>query len=85
MSKEDFKTPELFELSVWQALVRTDEWKVYLDLLKSHRDTMNKEALKCVAKSDFHNAVRYEAKAEDTVSLINLVEKRIQDLKNPEE
>jgi len=72
---------ELFELDTWQNLIRTDEWLVFLELLKDHVEFLNNNALLCVRKGDFHNAVRYEAKAEDAEKLLSLVKDRITALK----
>jgi len=75
------KEEGLFELSTWENLIRSDEWKVYLDLLKDHKEHLTKEVLRYVAKEDFHNAVRAEAKIEDLGKIIDLVDARIKDLK----
>ena len=50
-------------------------------ILEAHRRYCEKQALNCLIKPDFHNAVRYQAKAEDTISLINIVEARIKELR----
>ncbi len=83
--KETFKDPELFELSTWETLVRTDEWKYFVGLLKDHKDHCERQVLISVAKQDFHSAVRYEAKAEDTGKLLDLVDGRIKHLRKPKE
>ena len=61
------KDPEskFFELASWERLIRSDEWRLYLELLEDHKVYLIKECLKCVSKQDFHNAVRCEAKVED--------------------
>ena len=79
--KEPFKDPELFELSTWETLVKTDEWKYYLVLLDDHKEYLTKECLRYIAKQDFHNAVRSEAKVEDMEKIIDLVMARLKQLR----
>ena len=81
MENEPFKNPQLYELATWESLIKSDEWRVYLKLLEDHKKSLTKEILRCVAKADFHNAVRYEAKVEDVDKTIALVMKGLTKLR----
>ena len=81
MSKEPFESELLQEKSTWERLVKSDEWSVYLQLKEDHKKHLTDECLRCVAKADFHNAVRHEAKVEDLRKEIDLVKARLSKLR----
>jgi len=81
LTKEPFETPQLYELSTWEALIKSDEWQVYLKLCEDHKEYLTKQCLICVLKADFHNAVCYAAKVEDVDKKIALVTSRMKELR----
>jgi len=81
MPKEPFENPQLLELSTWESLIQSDNWKVYLKLCEDHKVYLTKECLRCVLKADFHNAVCYAAKVEDVDKKIALVTARMKELR----
>ena len=81
MPKEPFETPQLHELATWESLIQSDAWRLYLKLLEDHKQHLTGECLRCVAKEDFHNAVRHEAKVEDLGKIIDLVKSRLTKLR----
>lgn len=81
MTKEPFETPQLHELSTWEALIKSEEWQVYRKLCEDHKEYLTKECLMYVKKGDFHNAVRAEAKVEDVEKQLNLITARMGELR----
>lgn len=79
--EEPFKNAQIYELSTWESLVKSDEWKLYLKLCEDHKEHLVKECLMYVRKGDFHNAVRAEAKVEDVDKKIDLVKQGLKKLR----
>jgi hypothetical protein len=81
MPNEPFETSQLYELSTWETLIKSDEWQVYLKLCEDHKEYLTKQCLICVLKADFHNAVCYAAKVEDVDKKIDLVKQSLKKLR----
>ena len=78
---EPFKNPEAEDLSKWESLIGSDDWRVLLELKEKRKVFLTKECLRCVLKADFHNAVCYAAKVEDVDKKIALVTSRMKELR----
>lgn len=83
MKSEDLGLYE--ELKQWTALQGSGALRVLFTLFEKHRDYCVKEALAQIKKGDFHNAVRYEAKAEDQTKIMNIIQNRIKEVKKEKE
>ena len=79
---EPFENIELLELSAWESLIQSDEWKVYINLCEEHKEYLKNMCLKSVSIADFHNAVRYQSKYEDVDKQISLMRERIKQLRD---
>ena len=81
MSNEPFKNPEAEDLSKWESLIGSDDWRILLELKEKRKVFLTKECLRCVLKADFHNAVCYAAKVEDVDKEISLIKKGLSKLR----
>lgn len=78
---EPFKNPEAEELSKWESLINSDDWRILLELKEKRKVYLTKECLRCVLKADFHSAVCYAAKVEDVDKEIGLIKQGLTKLR----
>jgi len=73
------------ELDDWIHLVTTKEWKHFLSIMRNHQKHLQGEVNRYVRGNDFHNAVRAEAKLEDSAKIFELVNQRMAELQKDKE
>ena len=69
-------------------LVNSEEWKQFLRIKQSHAEYLQAEVNRCVAKGEYRSADRAQAKLEENERDIQLLNKRMDELRKlmpPEE
>jgi len=70
----------LFELHQWDEIIKTEEWRAFVRLLKSHKEYLQGEVNKYLAKHEDRKAGEELAKLNDCDKLLQLVKTRIETL-----
>ena len=79
------KDSRVLELEAWKDVVVTDDWKYFIKLLKEHEAYLQKEIHQYLKTGEYRLADRAQAKCEDAQKIIDLVQGRLNRLKNPQE
>ena len=74
---EDILSP----FDTWKNLVNSEDWQVFVDLLKEHEQGLNKQSLMAVEKREMEVAYGYRLRAIECNAIIRLVEGRLAELK----
>ncbi|MFA6067537.1 MAG: hypothetical protein WC810_03050 [Janthinobacterium sp.] len=77
---EKFENPRIFEYQAWQNIIKSPEWKYFLNVLNEHKIHLDKQTCVYVCAGKFNEAMMLQSKAEDIMKITSLVEERISDL-----
>ena len=69
------------EFSTWKNLVQSEDWHVYRELLKEHKEHLNQQALLELEKRGFEKAFAYRIRAVEVNKWLQLVDERLAELK----
>lgn len=64
----------LSEFDQWKMLTTSDDWKVFVRLLRSHEANLNRQALLAVDKRENDVAFGYRMRALECGAILRLVE-----------
>ena len=79
--EQESKPSLLMELDSWQNLIHSDDWRVFIRLLKTHQDYLQRQVNELLAQHEDRRAGEELAKLNDCKKLVGLVQTRINDLK----
>lgn len=69
------------ELDSFLCLIKNPEWETFLELKKRHHAVLQKEVNRCIKENQFNEAIRAQAKLEENHKDIELLRKRMDELK----
>ena len=75
------KQSQLFELDQWQTIIHSESWRVFLKLLKTHKEYLQLQSNAYLRKHDDRRAGEELAKIDDCEKLISLVQGRIESIR----
>lgn len=75
------KESPLLEAEAWKEIVMSGGWKYLVDLVKRHCIFLNEQLIKHVKDGNHRGADRIQAKMEDCKKIVELVQKRMSELK----
>lgn len=81
MPKEPFENTELHEISFWQDLIKSEDWKYFKNILDTHKEHLNKQVVLLVRSKKHEDASYFAARAEECEKILQLVEGRLAELK----
>ena len=70
------------ELESWQNIIHTDDWRVFLKLLETHKSFLQKEVNDCLRKHEDRKAVESLRALDDCNKIIGLVTTTIAGLRS---
>ena len=70
----------IIEKEFWMEFVKSPDYKYLLNVFKLHKDYLEKEALLAVKGDRPTDAIRFQAKAEDTEKIVSLIQDRIKEV-----
>ena len=71
----------LLELDAWTDIIHSENWRVFLKLLRSHKDYLQQRVNEYLSKHEDRKAGEELAKLTDCDKLINIISVRIEELK----
>ncbi len=74
------REPRIFEKEAWGDLIKTPEWKYFLELVKEHTKYLNRQTCISIRTGKIEEAIKYQAKAEDWERIIFLIDNRIREV-----
>lgn len=77
---KETKESRLLELSSWQNLVHTEDWRVFVKLLKTHQDYLQGKVNSHLIKHEDRKAGEELAKLNDCKKILSLVQNRINEI-----
>lgn len=77
------ETPEsqLLELGSWQNIIHSEDWRVFLKLLKNHQDYLQSKVNSFLEKHEDRRAGEELAKLNDCSKIISIVQHRIEEIR----
>jgi hypothetical protein len=85
MPLPETKVAILSEIQAWENIIHSEDWIVFRRLLKDHSDWLQKEANDYIRSQKHTEAFGSLRAMDDCQKILNLVTKRISDLKNKKE
>lgn len=79
---QETKQSLLLELDSWQNIIHTEDWRVFLKLLKSHQDYLQTKVNSLLEKHEDRSAGEELAKLNDCSKIISLVQNRIAEIRS---
>ena len=71
----------LLDLDSWQNLIHSEDWRVFLKLLKTHKDYLQDRVNSHLRKHEDRKAGEELAKLDDCDKFISLVQSRITEIR----
>lgn len=75
--KDPFENSKLIRLQRWVDFVKSDEWQDYKTLLLERKAYLEKQVLIYVSTKKFDEAMKFQAKAEELISILKTAESQI--------
>jgi len=79
------KTSQLLEFNQWQDIIHTEGWRCYLKALKAHKEYLQIRVNGHLRKHEDRRAGEELAKLDDCDKVMQLIQKRIAELRNSTE
>ena len=71
----------LFESTAWQEIITSENWKYFKELLREHKNFLNKQALLSIDNRNNDEATFYRVRARECDAILQLVDGRLAELK----
>lgn len=81
MEYQETRGSLLLELGSWQNIIHTEDWRVFLKLLKTHQDYLQSQVNSFLEKHEDRKAGEELAKLNDCRKMSGLIEGRIKQLR----
>lgn len=66
----------------WGNFIKSNDYKHLLNVFEEHKKYLNKEALLSLQDNKIHEAIRFQAKLEDTGRIVDLIKEAIKEVEN---
>jgi len=75
------ESPLLIELDGLTRLITSPEWKHFIAILRKHEDWLDSRIHVCIKNREFDEAACCQARKNDTSKILQLLQKRLDELK----